>query len=96
MKACSAPAHGSSTWLAIKGMVMVCRMFTLRGASLTNSRSFKQTKKYLHVPGFRDSLIRNWCPGGIGRLLFFESPGENIGYVTHVIGTDCRPRDAAT
>lgn len=47
------------------------------------------------IPGFGHSFIRNRCPCGVWRLLFFESPSEYIGNVKHVIGTDCRARDAA-
>lgn len=51
--------------------------------------------KYLHIPGFRDALVWNRRPSRVRRLLFLEPPGKNIGNVEHVVGTDCRPGDAA-
>lgn len=55
----------------------------------------KEQSNTWNIPGLGHSFIRNWCPCGIWRLLFFESPSKYIGNVKHVIGTDCRARDAA-
>ena len=65
----------------------------IMGANCTTSGNLKEPDKHGHVPGLRHAFIRNWCPCGIWRLLFFESPSKDIGDVMHVIGTHCRSRD---
>ena len=67
----------------------------IMGANCTTSGNLKEPDKHGHIPGLRHAFIRNWCPCGIWRLLFFESPSKDIGDVMHVIGTHCRSRDAA-
>ena len=71
------------------------KILVIMGANCTTSGNLKEPDKHGHIPGLRHTFIRNWCPCGIWRLLFFESPSEDVGDVTHVISTHCRPRDAA-
>ena len=71
------------------------KILIIMGAKCTTSGFLKEPDKHGHIPGLRHAFIRNWRPCGIWRLLFFESPSKDIGNVMHVIGTHCRPRDAA-